>query len=226
VTHYFQVLALFKSFQRRVHPTLLKQELQTFECIKQHILPTDKLIKFVKLSMWWLPQISGTHIRESRWFELMYTLQGKSDQHATHIPRSVCVWSQTIRISCATHSNLSRSRPQSWAVPLLLRKRAPDTIHSTPTDWSMSPYPVSLSSQPMKQWGQIQHCVDGHLVGLPSPYHRHAIGTFNTCSWGLTHRSLTDTGGGYNHEGAGFPHSTSQPTVLPFSPTGSARSLV
>jgi hypothetical protein len=27
--------------------------------------------------MWWLPQISGTHIRESRRFESMYTLQGK-----------------------------------------------------------------------------------------------------------------------------------------------------
>jgi hypothetical protein len=41
--------------------------------------------------------------------------------------------------------------------------------------------------------------VDDRLLGLPVPYHRHAIGTFNTCSRGPTHRSLTDTGGGYNH---------------------------
>jgi hypothetical protein len=34
-----------------------------------------------------------THIRESRQFELMYTLQGKPDQHTTRIPRSVRVWS-------------------------------------------------------------------------------------------------------------------------------------
>jgi hypothetical protein len=40
-----------------------------------------------------------THIRESWRFELIYTLQGKPDQHATCIPRSVHVWSQTIRIS-------------------------------------------------------------------------------------------------------------------------------
>jgi hypothetical protein len=40
-----------------------------------------------------------THIRESRRFESMYTLQGKPDQHATRIPCSVCVWSQTIHIS-------------------------------------------------------------------------------------------------------------------------------
>jgi hypothetical protein len=51
------------------------------------------------------------------------------------------------------------------------------------------------------------------------PYHQHAIGTFNTCSWGPTERSLTDTGGGYNLEGAGLPH-THSPTFptscLPF----------
>jgi hypothetical protein len=40
-----------------------------------------------------------THILESRRFELIYTLQGKSDQHATRIPCSVRVWSQTICIS-------------------------------------------------------------------------------------------------------------------------------
>jgi hypothetical protein len=28
--------------------------------------------------MWWLPQINGTHIWESRWFESMYTLQEKT----------------------------------------------------------------------------------------------------------------------------------------------------
>jgi hypothetical protein len=40
-----------------------------------------------------------THIRESQRFKSMYTLQGKPDQHAIHIPHSVRVWSQTIRIS-------------------------------------------------------------------------------------------------------------------------------
>jgi hypothetical protein len=40
-----------------------------------------------------------THIRESWRFESMYTMQGKPDQHATRIPRSVLIWSQTIRIS-------------------------------------------------------------------------------------------------------------------------------
>jgi hypothetical protein len=122
-------------------------------------------------------------------------------------------------LTCSTHSNISHSRQQSWAGPLLLRKRAPDTIHNTSADWSTGLYPVSLLSQPMKQWGQSQPSVDGQLLGLPSPYHRHAIGTFNTCSRGLTHQSLIDTGGGYNPEGVGFSHTTprpSQPMVSPF----------
>jgi hypothetical protein len=33
------------------------------------------------------------------------------------------------------------------------------------------------------------------LLGLLDPYHQHVISTFNTYSWGLTHRSLTDTSG-------------------------------
>jgi hypothetical protein len=31
-------------------------------------------------------------------------------------------------------------------------KRAPDTIYSTMADRSVGPYPISLSSQPLKQW--------------------------------------------------------------------------
>jgi hypothetical protein len=64
-----------------------------------------------------------------------------------------------------------------------------------------------------------QASVDDNLLGLLSPYHQQAIGTFNTCSWEPTHRSLTDTGGGYNLGGADFPHTTpqfSQPVVSPF----------
>jgi hypothetical protein len=37
--------------------------------------------------------------KQSRWFKLMYTLQGKPDQHVTCISRSVRVWPSAIRIS-------------------------------------------------------------------------------------------------------------------------------
>jgi hypothetical protein len=71
------------------------------------------------------------------------------------------------------------------------------------------------------QWssGESHTSINSRLLGLPGPYHRHAIGTFNTYSRRPTERSLTDTGGGYNLEGAGFPRTTprpSQPAAYPF----------
>jgi hypothetical protein len=111
-----------------------------------------------------------------------------------------------------THSNLSCSHQQSWVCLLLLRNRALDTIHSTSVDRSAGSYLISLPRQPLKQWGQSQSSVDNRLLGLSGPYHRYAIGTFNTCSRGSTHWSLTDTDGGYNHlrapPGLRFPIST------------------
>jgi hypothetical protein len=67
------------------------------------------------------------------------------------------------------------------------------------------------------QWssGESQTPINSRLLGLPGSHHRHAIGTFNTCSLGPTERSLTDTGRGYNLEGAGLPH-----THSPTFPTG------
>jgi hypothetical protein len=36
VSPYFQVLALFKTFQRKVHPTLIIEESQIIKCIKKY----------------------------------------------------------------------------------------------------------------------------------------------------------------------------------------------
>jgi hypothetical protein len=60
------------------------------------------------------------------------------------------------------------------------------------------------------QWSsrESQTSINNKLLGLPGPYRRHAIGTFNTCSRGPTHRSLTDTCEGYSLVGASFPHTT------------------
>jgi hypothetical protein len=138
--------------------------------------------------------------------------------HPTLSPRMVpghtyLTWSTDINISCSCQ--------QSWAGSLLPIKRAPDIIHNTTTDRSVSLYPVYLPSQPMKQWGQSQPSVDNRLLGLPSTYHWHAIGTFSACSWGSTHRSIIDTGGGlqywrcrlstyhsptFSNDGLHFPH--------------------
>jgi hypothetical protein len=67
--------------------------------------------------------------------------------------------------------------------------------------------------------GLSQASIVDKLLGLLDTYHQHAIGMFNTCSQGPTHRSLIDTGGGCSLEGADFSHTTPwpfQPTVSPF----------
>jgi hypothetical protein len=70
------------------------------------------------------------------------------------------------------------------------------------------------------QWssGESHASINNGLLGLPGPYHWHAIGTFNTCSRGPIERSLTDTGGGYNLEGVDFPRTTPQPFQPAASP--------
>jgi hypothetical protein len=123
----------------------------------------------------------------------MYTLQGKirPTRHihfscqSTYIRRTLpmggpCTWQP------------STSHRQSWTESLLLRKRAPDTIHSTTANRSAGPYPVSLLSQQCSS-EESQTCVDSRLLGLPDPYHRHVIGTFNTCSWVPTPRNSHNT---------------------------------
>jgi hypothetical protein len=150
----------------------------------------------------------------------MYTLQGRT--RSTRHVRFPCqsMYAQRTLPTGGPHTwQPFTSHRQSWTESLQPRKRAPDTIPSTPADRSTGPYSVSLPSQPMKQWrkSNIQQQQATRFIG---PYHRHAIGAFNTCSWGPTERSLTDTGGGYKLEGADLSH-THSPTFptscLPFN---------
>jgi hypothetical protein len=79
--------------------------------------------------------------------------------------------------------------------------------------WSIHGFISSFSPKPaIEAVGVKPPSIDGSLLGLPDPYHQHAISTFNTCSQRPPHRSLTDTGGGYNLGGANFSHTTLQPS--------------
>jgi hypothetical protein len=130
----------------------------------------------------------------------MYTLHGKPDQHVTCIPRLIRVWSQTIHIShgqrIATfrvvikrveqgHYSREKGLPTQSTARRVIDPRVCTQFLSQDSHWISG--------------GQSQSSVYGQLLGFLGPYHRHVIGTFNTCSWGTTHLSLTDTGGGYNH---------------------------
>jgi hypothetical protein len=134
-----------------------------------------------------------THIRESRRFKSMYTLQGKPDQHVTCIPHSIRVWSQTIHIS---RSQYIVTFQQSWTESLLLRKKEFPTT-SQHVGWSICGSPSSFSPTLNYYWSskESQASIDSRLLALSDPYHWYAIGTFNTYSRGPTHRCLTDTDG-------------------------------
>jgi hypothetical protein len=142
--------------------------------------------------------------------------RGKPDQHTTCFPRSVHIWSKTIRISRGPHIATLR---QIWTDPTAPEKKG-SQHNPQHISWPIRGSVPSLSPEPTNEVGGVsQPPVGDQLLGLPGPYHRHAIGTFNTCSRGPTHRSLTDTGGGYNLEGAGSLHTTpwpSQPAVSTF----------
>jgi hypothetical protein len=74
-----------------------------------------------------------------------------------------------------------------------------------------------------------QVLMDGRLLGLPRPYHRHTIGTFNTCSRVPTPRSLTDTGGDYHIKNLKIVTALSPPFPSEGStdpPNGPARSQI
>jgi hypothetical protein len=108
---------------------------------------------------------------------------------------------------------------QIWTDPTAPEKK--DSRHNPqhagwPIRGSVPSFSPELANEP---GGVSQAPDDDQLLGLSGPYHRYAIGTFNTCSWGPTEQSLIDTGGGYNLRGASSPH-TYSPTFpsscLPF----------
>jgi hypothetical protein len=151
----------------------------------------------------------------------MYTLQGitRPIRHV-RFPRQSMYAPRTLPMGSPRTRQPFMSHRQSWVDPLLPRRWAPDTIHNAPlTD----PWVCTQLFSRANQWssrGQSQASIDGRLLGLPAPYHRHAIDTFNTCSRGTTEQSLINRGGGYNLGGAGFPRTTPRsfrPTVSPFS---------
>jgi hypothetical protein len=122
--------------------------------------------------------------------------RGKPDQHAMYsshaTPRTPSVrflWAAPY-VATFHESSTELSRPTA------LEKKGSRHNPQCATDRSAGPYPTSLLSQPMKQWGQSQASINDQLLGLLGPYHQYAIDMFSTCSRGPTEWSLTDTGRG------------------------------
>jgi hypothetical protein len=172
-----------------------------------------------------IAQTSGTHIWESRRFELMYTIQGKTwPTRHTHSMLNfmkgcyaLTTWTKHISRGqrIATFHEVVNNGRQSHC------SREKGSRHNPQhNDWPIRGSVPSFSPEPAIEAVEVKPpSIDGRLLGLLSPYHRYAIDMLNTCSRGPTHRSLTDTGGGYSLGGAGFPHISprpSQPAVSTF----------
>jgi hypothetical protein len=110
-------------------------------------------------------------------------------------------------------------RRQIWTDPTAPEKKG-SRYNPQHAGWPIHGSVPSFSPEPAIEAGGVSQAPDDdQLLRLLGPYHRHAIHTFNTCSWGPTKQSLIDTGGGYNLGGAGSQH-THSPTFptscLPF----------
>jgi hypothetical protein len=166
--------------------------------------------------MWWLPQISDTHIWESLWFESMYTMQGKtwSTRHTLFTLNPRRVPNHTSHVVHICNLSLIPTRLKHVLHPkevLTIEDRL-----ARPLSWVTSfPLPHECLGVRERYFSQVVTQIH-QLIGS---IYKHAIGTFNVCLRGLTNRSLTDTGGGYNVEGDGFSYHTPwpfQPAVSTF----------
>jgi hypothetical protein len=159
--------------------------------------------------------ISESH-GDSNWCT---SYRDKPDQHTTCFPRSVCVWSKAIRISRGPHIATLHESPMALDRVTAPEKRV--SWHSPQhVDWPICGSVPSFSPEPTNEAVEkAKHLSTAGYWACWAHKHHHAIGTFNTCSRGSTHRSLTDSGVGYSLEGVGFPHTTSwpsQPAVFTF----------
>jgi hypothetical protein len=150
----------------------------------------------------------------------MYTLQGKTrPTRHVYFPRQSMYTRHTVPMGGPCTWQPFMRRWQIWTDPTALEKKG-SQHNPQHTDWPIRGSVPSFSPDPAIEAGGVSQAPDDdQLLGLPGSYHRHAIGTFNTCSWEPTEQSLINTGGGYNFGGASSPHihsPTFPSSCLPF----------
>ncbi len=134
------------------------------------ISSSSNLSQYTKHTMRWLQRKAVTHNQECHGDSNRYTpYRRKPDQHDTYALTPVHV-----RLAYASFEQPRMwqpftSRRQIWMNPTGPAKRAPDTIYIKQGDRFVGPYPVSLLSQPLNQWGQSQTSIGNQLFGLPGP---------------------------------------------------------
>jgi hypothetical protein len=77
---------------------------------------------------------------------------GENPTNTPHASHAQCMVLDHTYFTRPTHSNLSLVVDRFGRIPLLPGKMALDTIHNTSADRFARLYPISLPSQPMKQY--------------------------------------------------------------------------
>jgi hypothetical protein len=119
--------------------------------------------------------------------------RGKPDQHDTYASHAnPCMSSVRFLRMVPVRGNLSWD-PDSIGQSHCSQEKGLST--QSTARWLIDPWVRTQFLSQNSQWssGESHTSINSGLVGLPGPYHRHAIGTFNTCSRGPTERSLTNT---------------------------------
>jgi hypothetical protein len=139
----------------------------------------------------------------------MYTLQEKT-QPTRHMlsTLSPCMVHDHTYLTRSAHSNLSYSHQQIWTDPLHLRRRAPDTIHSTTAIRFAGPYPASLPQQSKSSGEKSSSCWQPttKLIGPISPVCDRYVQYLHA---GANRTVLNQHRRGYSLGGAGLPHTHS-----------------
>jgi hypothetical protein len=158
----------------------------------------------------------------------MYTLQGKT-RPTCHTPSTLSLR----MIQDHTYLTWSMHSNPSWDADSIGQSHS-SREKGLPTQSTtcrlIDPWVCTQFLSRVSQWrsGESQTSVDDRLLGLPDPYHRHAIGTFNTCSRGPTHGPYPTQVGARTLEVAAchvsLPDLPNQ--LTPLSPKGPARSPV
>jgi hypothetical protein len=170
--------------------------------------------------MWWLPQTSGYAYLRVKMIQIDVHPTGENLTNPTHMLPTV-VHVRPAYASCGRFPYLAtfhESLSELDRVTAPEKKGSRHNPHNA--GWPILGSVPNFSLEPTNEAVEKgKTSINSRLLGLPGWYHHHAIGTFNTCSWGPTHQFLTDTGGGYNLGGVSFSHTTpwpSQPAVSPF----------
>jgi hypothetical protein len=128
----------------------------------------------------------------------MYTLQGKTrPTRHTHPTLSPHMVPHHMYLMRSMHGNLLHSPHEVETCPYTRKKSwRPKNRLARLSSWITS---FSLSHDSLGAGERSFDHMITQLHQLTGPIYQHAIGMFNSCSRGPTHRSLTNTGGGYNH---------------------------